>query len=40
MKKLVQKYAVDIITIGNGTASQESEMFIAGMLNELGRPVK
>lgn len=36
---LIQKYNVDIIAIGNGTASRESEMIIADMLKELDRKV-
>jgi len=40
VQRLVKKHNVDIITIGNGTASQESEMFIAGILQDLGRTVK
>ncbi len=37
--KLINKYNVDIIAIGNGTASRESEMIVADMLNELDRKV-
>lgn len=36
---LINKYQVDIIAIGNGTASRESEMFAAEMLKEIDRPV-
>ena len=32
IKKMVEKYAVDVIAIGNGTASRESELFIADVL--------
>ncbi len=32
MLSLIKKYDVDVISIGNGTASKESEMFVAGML--------
>ena len=32
--KLIQKYHVDIIAIGNGTASRESEKFCADMIRE------
>lgn len=39
VKEVVKKYAVDVIAIGNGTASKESEIFIAGLLPELSRPV-
>jgi len=36
---LINKYNVDIIAIGNGTASRESEMIIAEMLKELDKEV-
>ncbi len=36
---LINKYQVDIIAIGNGTASRESEMFAAEMLKEIDCPV-
>lgn len=32
--KLIKKYGVDIIAIGNGTASRESEKFVAEMIKE------
>ncbi|MBQ7715688.1 MAG: RNA-binding transcriptional accessory protein [Clostridia bacterium] len=35
VKGLVTKYGVDVVAIGNGTASGESEMFIAETLSEL-----
>ena len=35
VKKLVTKYGVDIVSIGNGTASKESELFVAQTLKEL-----
>lgn len=38
--RLIKKYGVDVIAIGNGTASAESEMFIAGLLAELGGNTK
>lgn len=40
VKNLVRKYDIDVIAIGNGTASKESEIFIAGVLRELERPTK
>lgn len=40
VKGLVEKYGVDVIAIGNGTASGESEMFIAGILREIDRDTK
>ena len=33
--ELIRKYAVDVIAIGNGTASRESEQFIAETLREV-----
>ena len=35
VKKLIKKYAIDIIAIGNGTASRETESFAAEILKEL-----
>ncbi len=40
VSSLIQKYHVDVIAIGNGTASAESEMFIADLLRELGGDTK
>ena len=37
--KLIQKNNIDMIAIGNGTASRESEMFVSDMLKETARPV-
>lgn len=34
VKNLIEKYKVDIIAIGNGTASRESEKFCADMIKE------
>ena len=39
LKALIKKHKVDIISIGNGTASKESEIFVAGMIKELDREV-
>ncbi len=36
---LIKKHKVDIISIGNGTASKESEIFVAGLIKEIDRPV-
>ncbi|MBQ9734470.1 MAG: RNA-binding transcriptional accessory protein [Clostridia bacterium] len=35
--KLIDKYKVNVISIGNGTASKESEIFVANMIKESGR---
>ena len=37
--RLINKHHVDIISIGNGTASKETEMFTADTIRELDRPV-
>lgn len=39
LKKLIEKHKVDIISIGNGTASRESEKFVAEMISEIDRNV-
>ncbi len=36
---LIRKYKVDIIAIGNGTASRESEKFVADLIRENSLPV-
>ncbi|WP_026485799.1 Tex family protein [Caldanaerobius polysaccharolyticus] len=40
LKELIYKYSVDIISLGNGTASRESELFISELISELDRDVK
>ncbi|MBQ8850336.1 MAG: RNA-binding transcriptional accessory protein [Clostridia bacterium] len=40
IKKMVEKYSVDVIAIGNGTASRESEMFIADVLKNVNYDCK
>ena len=35
MKNLISKHKVDVISIGNGTASKETEIFVADLLKEL-----
>ena len=37
---LIKKYSVDIIAIGNGTASRESEKFCADLIHEYGLSCK
>ena len=39
LKRLIEKHKVDIISIGNGTASRESEQFVAEMIGEIDRPI-
>src|SRR3712207_6019329 len=36
---MINKYEVDIISIGNGTASRESEQFVADMIKDVKRSV-
>ena len=38
-KQLIEKYGVSIIAIGNGTASHESEVFVAELLREIPQKV-
>ena len=40
LKRLISKYHVDLISVGNGTASRESEQVIVELLRELDRPVQ
>ena len=37
--KLIERFSVDIISIGNGTASKESEIFVADLLKKASRKV-
>lgn len=39
LKALIEKYKVDVISIGNGTASKESEIFVAELIKHVNRPV-
>lgn len=39
LKKLIDKYNITIISLGNGTASRESEKFIVEFLKEIDKPV-
>ncbi len=38
-KRLIEKHSVDVVAIGNGTASKESEGFIASLIKRLDRKV-
>lgn len=40
VSSLIKKYGVDVVAIGNGTASKESEIFIAGVLKDLAKDEK
>lgn len=39
MKQLIEKYHIDIIPIGNGTASRETELIVSEMLKEIDKKV-
>ncbi len=40
LKKLIKKYGVSLISVGNGTASRESEQVIVELIKELDVPVQ
>lgn len=40
VKALIDKYNITLISVGNGTASRESEMVIVDMLKEIKKPVQ
>lgn len=40
VKSLIKKYGITLISVGNGTASRESEMVIAELISELDTPVQ
>ena len=40
LKRLIKKYNVSLISVGNGTASRESEQVIVELLKELDKPVQ
>lgn len=39
IRELVEKYGVNLVSVGNGTASRESEQFLADVLKRLDRKV-
>ena len=39
LKSLIKKHNVDIISIGNGTATKETEMFVASLIKELDKKI-
>lgn len=39
LKELIKKFDVDVIAIGNGTASKESEIFVASLIKEIDKPI-
>ena len=40
LKKLIDQYSITLISVGNGTASRESELVIVDLLKELKTPVQ
>ena len=40
LKKLIKKYDISLISVGNGTASRESEQVIVDLIKELDRPMQ
>ena len=39
LAKLIDKHQVDVISIGNGTATKESEIFVANLIKKLKRKI-
>ena len=39
LKELIEKYDINMISIGNGTASRESEAFVSDMLKEIDKEI-
>lgn len=40
VRRLIDRYHVDVVAIGNGTASKESEIFISDTIRDYGGRVK
>ena len=40
LKKLIKKYHISLISVGNGTASRESEQIIVDLIKELDTPIQ
>ena len=40
LKRLIDKYNIDLISVGNGTASRESEQVIVELIKEVNRPLQ
>lgn len=40
LRQLIKKYNISLISVGNGTASRESELIIADLIRELDTPVQ
>ncbi len=39
LKQLIESYKIDLLSIGNGTASRETEKFAADLIKEIGKPI-
>ncbi|MDK2878676.1 MAG: protein Tex [Thermoanaerobacteraceae bacterium] len=39
LKALIERFGVDVISLGNGTASRESEKFLSELIKEMERPI-
>jgi len=39
LREMIERYGVTLVAIGNGTASRETDAFVAPVLKGLGRPV-
>ena len=40
LKKLIEKYKIQLISVGNGTASRESELIIVDLIKEINLPIQ
>lgn len=40
LKRMIKKYGISLISVGNGTASRESEQVIVELIKELDRPLQ
>ena len=40
LKKLIDTYGITLISLGNGTASRESEQIIVDLIKEIGKPLQ
>ncbi len=40
LKKLIHKYGISLISVGNGTASRESEQILVDLLREIPEPIQ
>jgi uncharacterized protein len=36
--RLIEEHSIEVITLGNGTASRETEQFVAGLIQKLNKP--